>query len=53
MNKNCVIEFYEEWHYNNNKLSYRDIIRRNKIIDKLDCLFVSINYKNEIEVING
>lgn len=51
--KNVVIEFYEKWHYNDGKLNNTDVKRRKHIIDKLNCEFISINYKNEIEVFNG
>jgi len=49
--KNVVIEYDEQHHFNKNgDLIQKDIIRQNKIIQEINCLFIRINYKNEIKI---
>ncbi len=49
--KNVVIEYDEKHHYyKNGQLKNKDIKRQNEIIDKINCLFIRINYKNEIKI---
>ena len=43
---NLVIEWDEEYHFKNDKLREKDIIRQSKIIDELNCDFYRIRQKD-------
>ncbi|MBC8306733.1 MAG: hypothetical protein H8E55_64615 [Pelagibacterales bacterium] len=45
--KNVVIEYYEKFHYTKGKI-LKDKIRQDRIMKKLNCKFVVINYKKEV-----
>lgn len=49
--KNTVIEYDEKHHfYKNGNLKNKDIKRQKIIMKILNCLFIRINYKNEIKI---
>ncbi|MBC8427905.1 MAG: hypothetical protein H8D94_00380 [Candidatus Pelagibacter sp.] len=43
---NLVIEWDEEYHFKNDKLKEKDVIRQHKIIDELNCDFYRIRQKD-------
>lgn len=51
LKNNIVIEYDERHHFDKNgNLKHKDIIRQNKIMEEINCLFIRIDYKNEIKI---
>lgn len=49
--KNVVVEYDEHHHFDKNgNLKQKDVFRQNKIIEEINCMFIRINYKNEIKI---